>query len=149
MIRYSDLVKMNACSDGLGRFVEGRYFFARIFDRPVSIHDIAFNSRCNANDMMWLIRATMLDMDNEHAVRVIIATFQNLTEELEKCAELGVNLVGLEYNMRHIKETMKLRWALDIPTTLMYHSRRDNNIHVNNLCREYLIHFFNAYEEIK
>lgn len=149
MIRYSDLVKMNACSGGLERFVEGRYFSARIFDRPVSINDIAFNSRCNVNDMMWLIRATMLDMDNDHAVRVIISTFPGLRKELEKCAERGVNLVGLEYNMRHVEETMKFRWALDVPTTLMYHSRRDNNMHVNNLCRKYLINFFNAYKETK
>lgn len=145
MIRYSDLVKLNACDDGLDRFTKGRYVMTRLFDRPVSIHDIAYNSHCTPNDMMWLVRAT----GRRHPVpTVVVEAFASLLPELiadvDACWDSGIDMHGLRYCIDKFRSTGHIRWGIEMVTTLLWHSGRTLNPGIRLTCRHFMVNFFKS-----
>ena len=145
MIRYSDLVKMNACKDGLARFTKGRYIMTRLFDRPVSIRDIAYNSHCTPNDMMWLVRATC----RRHPVPTVVveaiaSSLPELVADVDACRDIGVDMDGMIYCIDKFRSTGHIRWGIEIATNLIWHSGRTGNTRIRMTCRHFMVNFFKS-----
>lgn len=109
-ITYKDLKKMDACTEGLYNFVKPAMIARRVFNRPVSLMQLAKEHPVE-DEVHWLCNKLAFRMFNEDRKAVVSLFLESLTFQEVESSPL----------LRSLKESHKNKYILlgDINTVLV------------------------------
>lgn len=140
-IRYSDLVKMGACTDGKRRFIKGRIFKARFLNAPVTLQEIQ-EGHNSSSDILWFASQVAGALTPEQSEKLARAYWKYLDSK-------GLTLLPVTSENAEIRRfTMLLQEVVYHRTH--YLSRRKSLVWPLIVGNRYFLggHFVDHYEEL-